>query len=253
MKLNGLRISGGIVLAGLSLLGCGRQDGGSFVGDSQPADEGMDAVYEEYFTEPEFPSGFHIKAGPRHEERVRVNNIGRLADVFNDSNKYQYAYAERIGIRPIESVGDAYYVSKPVVEISSNKFYVVDELTHSAPYLVPEAAILLRTIGRDFIDTLGHRGADGYRIIVTSLLRTPQSVKSLRRVNVNATDSSTHKFGTTFDISYTRFACADSTRTINDGDLKNVLAEVLLALRKQNRCMVKFERKTGCFHITVTR
>lgn len=234
------------------MLGCSKAEKESGVAAISETSGKSEAVYEEYFTEPEFPAGFRIKSGPRHEDRVPVNNIGRLADVFNDSNKYQYAYAERLGIKPIESLGDAYFVNKPLVEVKTNKFYVVDELTHSVPFLVPEAAVLLRTIGRDFIDTLGHRGADGYRIIATSLLRTPQSVKSLRRVNVNATDSSTHKFGTTFDISYTRFACADSTRTIHDGDLKNVLAEVLLALRKQNRCMVKFERKTGCFHVTVT-
>lgn len=213
----------------------------------------IESIYEEYFNEPELPTGFRIKKGPRNNDRIFVRNLGNLAELFNDSNKYQYAYAEKLGITPVEGVGDAFYTSRPLVQIATNKFYVLDELTHSVPFLVPEAAILLRDIGRNFIDSLGHRGADGYRVIVTSVLRTPQSVKSLRRVNRNATDSSTHKFGTTFDITYSRFACADSSRTIHDGDLKNLLAEVLLDLRKQNRCMVKFEKKSPCFHITVTR
>ncbi|MCM1290891.1 MAG: DUF5715 family protein [Prevotella sp.] len=221
--------------------------------DTPRTEEDIQAIYDEYFNVPKLPGGFHIKPGRRDFDRIHVNNLGNLAELFNDSNKYQYEYAERLGITPITGIKDAYHTSRPLVEISTNPFYVVDPLTHSVPFLVPEAAILLRDIGRNFIDSLGHRGADGYRIIVTSVLRTPQSVKSLRRINRNATDSSTHKFGTTFDITYSRFACADSSRTIHDGDLKNLLAEVLNDLRQQKRCMVKFERKSPCFHITVTR
>lgn len=184
--------------------------------------------------------------------RIHVNNIGPLRQVFNDSNRYHYAYAERIGIRPITSLSSAYYTNRPIVKITSNKYYTVDTLKHSLPYLVPEAAKLLEDIGKNFIDSLHARGGDGYRIRVTSLLRTPHTVKRLRRVNRNATDSSTHQFGTTFDLTYTRFDCLDSTRVINDGDLKNLLAEVLYDLRSKQRCLVKFERRSPCFHITAT-
>lgn len=197
--------------------------------------------------------GVNIPAGPRHHDRIHVNNIGPLAKVFNDSNKYQYVWAERLGIEPIRNAGEAYRTRRPLRLITSCEAYGVDSLTHSMPYLVPEAADLLETIGYNFIDSLARRGADGYKIKVTSLLRTPASVKKLRRVNKNATDSSTHQFGTTFDISWSKFVCADTTRTIHEGDLKNLLAEVLLDLRNQKRCMVKFERKTACFHITVTK
>lgn len=193
-----------------------------------------------------------IKPGPRYHDRIHINSVGPLRVVFNDSNKYQYAAAERLGLKPLTNLGLAYYTSRPIVEVSSNKFYTVDSLKHSFPYLVPEAERLLHDIGSNFIDSLAHRGADSYRIIVTSLLRTPHTVKRLRRVNRNAVDSSTHQFGTTFDISWARFHCLDSTRTINEEDLKNLLAEVLLDLRNQNRCLVKYER-TGCFHITATR
>lgn len=194
-----------------------------------------------------------IKQGPRHNDRIRVANLGSLAELFNDSNYRQYAYAEKLGITPIRDIGGAYFTKRPLIHITSNQYYFVDSLTHSAPFLVPEAASLLRHIGRNFIDSLAHRGADGYRIKVTSLLRTAQSVKRLRRVNRNATDSSTHQFGTTFDISWSNFKCADSTRTIDEGDLKNLLAEVLEDARREGRCLVKFERKTCCFHITATK
>lgn len=193
-----------------------------------------------------------IPQGPRYHDHVRVNNVGKLWEVFNDSNKYQYAYAERIGIEPVTSLRQAYFARRPLVAVATCEEYYVDSLTHSIAYLVPEAADLLKTIGRNFIDSLYMRGGDGYKIKVTSLLRTPSHVKRLRRVNRNATDSSTHQFGTTFDLSWSKFYCADSTRTLDEGDLKNLLAEVLLDMRKQGKCLVKYERKTCCFHITAT-
>lgn len=192
-------------------------------------------------------------SGPYSNARIRVGNIGRLADVFNDSNYRHYAYAEKLGINPISSLGEAYFTKRPLVRIVSNEFYQVDSLTHSVPYLVPEAAALLEHIGKAFIDSLASRGASGYKIKVTSLLRTPQSVKRLRRVNRNASDSSTHQFATTFDLSWTNFVCADSSRTINAGDLKNLLGEVLLDARREGRCLVKFERKSACYHITACK
>lgn len=197
------------------------------------------------------PNQFTIPKGARYHDRVPTRRIGRLPEIFNDSNHQQLLHAESLGIDPIRSLEDAYRTKRPLIRIESNEFYEVDELKHSMPYLVPESAALLKLIGRNFIDSLGRRGADGYRIMVTSLLRTPQTVRRLRRVNVNATETSAHMYGTTFDLSYTRFACKDSMRTINEEDLKNLLAEVLLDLRRQEKCMVKYEGKTGCFHITV--
>lgn len=182
----------------------------------------------------------------------RYNRIGRLHDIFNDSNKYQYAAGERIGIRPITSLAEAYYTRRPLVRIESCRWYDLDTLTHSMPYLVPEAASLLETIGRNFSYSLRKLGAEGHKFRVTSVLRTSHSVKRLRRVNRNATDSSTHQLGTTFDISYAHFNHDGRTPRLSDEQLKYVLAEVLYDLRRQNRCMVKFEWKSPCFHITAT-
>lgn len=184
---------------------------------------------------------------------IRVRNIGPLGKVFNDSNYLQLQAARRLGIDPIESLGDAYFMKRPIVKVESNQFYQIDSLRHSVPYLVPEAANLLEDIGKNFIDSLQKRGGDSYKIKVTSILRTPESVGRLRRVNINATDSSTHQYATTFDISYTNFYCTDEGRQINQGDLKNLLGEVLKDLRDQGRCLVKYEYKTACFHVTVAK
>lgn len=185
--------------------------------------------------------------------RIRIKEVGAFGKVFNDSNKSQYAYAEKLGIDPITDLKSIYEAKRPLVKIVSNEYYHVDTLTHSLPYLVPEAASLLTTIGKNFIDTLSNRGGYGYRIKVTSVLRTPTTVKKLRKVNINATDSSTHQFGTTFDISHTNFYRYNQNAEIDIYTLKSLLAEVLLDLRNQNKCLVKYERKTGCFHITTTK
>ena len=196
-------------------------------------------------------TGENLSNSPRHS--IKVKNIGKLAEVFNDSNHIQFKAAERLGIDPITDISSSYFLKRPIVKITDNEYYKIDNLSYSLPFLVPEAAELLNDIGRLFIDSLKARGGDSHKIKVTSLLRTPATVSKLKKVNVNAADSSTHQYGTTFDISYVNFYCNDTTRSINQGDLKNLLAEVLLDLRKQNRCYVKFEVKTGCFHITATK
>ncbi len=185
--------------------------------------------------------------------RIRVHNIGRLADVFNDSNHIQLAHAERLGITPISDVRSLYRTRRPIVKVETNKDFRVDELTHSLPFLVPEAEQLLHDIGRAFTDSVKARKGGDYRIIVTSVLRTPSTVRRLTRVNRNAVTKSTHQYGTTFDITYTRFEPTGDSDPTSAEDLKNILGEVLYDLREKGRCLVKFERKSPCYHITVTR
>ncbi|MDE6286679.1 MAG: hypothetical protein K2L99_06775, partial [Muribaculaceae bacterium] len=131
-------------------------------------------------------------------ERIRLRPIGPLRPLFNDSNRVQLEAARAIGISPIESEADAWRLSRPLVPVRSCRNYYVDELRHSYPYLVPEAARLLADIGRAFNDSLQARGGGAYRLKVTSLLRTPATVGRLRRVNRNASEQSTHVYGTTF-------------------------------------------------------
>ncbi len=184
--------------------------------------------------------------------RLRVAMIGPLRKVFNDSNHVHLRAARALGIRPITCDDDIRQLTRPLVHITTCREYYVDDLSHSYPYLVPEAAQLLHDIGRTFIDSLNARGGGNYRIKVTSVLRTPVTVSRLRRVNRNATEESTHNYGTTFDISYSKFICdsigTSPSRTFED--LKNLLAEVLYDMRRQGRCYVKFEYKQSCFHIT---
>lgn len=181
---------------------------------------------------------------------LHVNHIGNLAEVFNDSNYVHWADAEKAGLSPLTDTRSHWRNRRPMEKVTPCSHFYVEELNYSAPYLVPGAARMLHEIGRRFQDTLQARGGGNYRIKVTSVLRTPENVRRLHRVNSNSIDSSTHTLGTTVDISYARFVCDKATPARRAEDLKGVLAEVLLAMRDEGWCWVKYERKQPCFHIS---
>lgn len=189
----------------------------------------------------------------RHVTLKISDKVGNLGTQFNDLNDAHMSHASRIGISPIETTADIMRISRPIVELKSGKYYALDSLTHSYAYLVPEAADLLDEIGERFHNKIAQQGGGDYKLKVTSLLRTRESVNRLKRGNVNSTENSTHLYGTTFDISYAKFIEQPGNKIRHtDGELKNLLAEVLLELRESGKCLVKFERKQGCFHITAT-
>lgn len=175
---------------------------------------------------------------------------------FNDVNDVQLATAKRIGIRSIESREEAEKASSSLTEIVSCEHYEVDKLTHSIPFLIPKASALLDTIAVNFLDSLSCKGLNPNKIIVTSVLRTKDDVKNLRRTNGNASLNSCHFYGTTFDISWKRFAKVEHPegrpmQDVGADTLKLVLSEVLRDMRQADLCYVKYELKQGCFHITV--
>lgn len=182
---------------------------------------------------------------------MRFKPMGSYAKVFNDSNYVHQASAESIGIQPLTDTKSYWNTNTPLEKIVSCADFYVEPLKYSRPYLVPKAAAMLHEIGRRFNDSINARGGGNYRIKVTSALRTPSSIERLQRHNVNAIDSSVHQYGTTVDISYARFACFSPDIPRSMSDLKGVLAEVLLAMRNEGKCWVKYEIHQPCFHITV--
>ncbi len=163
---------------------------------------------------------------------------------FNDLNDTQLVAAQRAGIRPISDRQAAEAMKGKLVYIQNCQYYKVDHLTHSIPYLIPTAADLLIEIGRRFQD---YAGTDA-RFIITSLLRTQDDVKKLKRSNGNASPNSCHRYATTFDITYNRF---DRKGGLREGRLKEDLARALYDLHSAGFCYVKYESKQACFHITV--
>lgn len=187
---------------------------------------------------------------PDPNTKLSVRRLGRLDEIFNDSNYVHWAEAERIGIEPLSDTRSHLATSRPLVKVTSCPDFFVEELNYSRPYMIPEGSAMLHEIGRRFNDSLAKRSGARYRIKVTSVLRTPESVRRLRRTNRNAVDSSVHQLGTTVDISYSRFVADDSKIAHSAEELKALLAEVLYAMRDEGKCWVKYEIKQPCFHIT---
>lgn len=179
---------------------------------------------------------------------------GSYNKTFNDLPELHLEAATINGVGPLVTRSDTALFEDRLVKIPGElEIYRVDKLTHSMPFLVPQAATLLSDIGLNFRDSLISKKMPLYKPIVTSILRTNDDVKGLARRNRNASDNSVHRYGTTFDIAWTRFDKVDPTdsRTLDDGRLKAVLGQVLHDLRERDRCYIKHERKQSCFHITV--
>lgn len=131
-----------------------------------------------------------------------------------------------------------------LVKIGTCDYYMLDHLTHSYPYLVPKAARLLDEIGWLVQRQVG----SGCRVIVTSVLRTRQTVAQLQKTNGNAVQNSCHMYGTTIDISYSRFVHPAS---VSEAAVHQALRQALYELRSEGRCYVLQEFKQTCYHITV--
>ena len=192
----------------------------------------------------------------KRNEPHNIRGVISYKRSFNDMNDVQLATAKRIGIRPISSREAAAEVGMELTEIKSCERYDVDSLTHSIPYLIPKASALLDTLGLNFLDSLACKGLNPNKVIVTSVLRTKDDVKKLRRTNGNASLNSCHFYATTFDVSWKRFAKVEDPdgrplQDVSADTLKLVLSEVLRDLKQAERCYVKYELKQGCFHITV--
>lgn len=187
-----------------------------------------------------------------HVQSVPFKRLpGSLREVFCDTNDLQLEAARLNGVGVISSLRSTYHISRPLVKIQSCNAFTLDSLKYSMPFLVPKAAVLLRDIGMNFADSVRARTGQEARIKVTSLTRSDYTVKRLKRRNRNATENSCHRYGTTFDISYSHFDCLDPRHILNEGDMKNLLAEILYDMREDGRCYVMWERKQSCFHITV--
>lgn len=174
---------------------------------------------------------------------------------FNDLHDLHIAAAIANGITPMATKDDTLRLSKKeVVRLpDALELYKTYELRHSVPFLVPSAAKLLTDISTNFRDSLYSKELPLYRLYLTSITRTDDDIASLTRRNINASDNSAHRYGTTFDISWKRFeqVDADTLRTLPPERLKFILGQVLFDLKNRERCYVKHERKQACFHITV--
>lgn len=210
---------------------------------------------------------------------VRVLRWREIWGLRRDVNAEQIAVAQRLGVRAGGEAEIARLVrqGRLVPLGDSTEYWVLRKLTHSSPYVTPDARALLVEMGRRFHAKLDSAGLPRFRMKVTSALRTDESQAELRKTNPNASRIvSAHEFGTTMDVSYERFAVpaqprvadANGVRPVpwemesamleqvgkeNGRAIQALLGRSIAELRAQGALMVMMENGQTVYHFTVAR
>lgn len=134
--------------------------------------------------------------------------------------------------------------SGKLIKVRGDKGYKLHSLTHSRPYLTPRGASVLKSLGEDF----SQRTKSDDFFVVTSLTRSLEAQRRLSRTNRNATKNiSTHSYGVSFDVSYTRF----NGRRGKNSRLQKIFEDLLIEYQSRGRIHVLMEKQSTCYHITV--
>jgi Family of unknown function (DUF5715) len=134
--------------------------------------------------------------------------------------------------------------------ITNGRGYVIENLSYSYPYLTNSGKELLKEIGRRFRKKIYGTTLRGSSFRITSMTRTNEIFRTLKKSNINASENSPHFYGNAFDISYVRFSA--KKWFVTDCDkyyLKEALAEVIWQLRQEQKCWATYEINQGCFHV----
>ena len=184
-------------------------------------------------------------------EIIYYTKLMSYGKVFDDVNETHLDKAKAVGLKKIPEKRDNVDPAL-LVKVDNTDYLLVDEMRYSVPYLTPGAARELNHIAKAFHDSLARKQFPIYKLVCTSILRTEEDVARLRRSgNPNASDNSSHCYGTTFDISHSRYFREEETNEfMQPYELTKVLAEVLRDERDAGRILVKYEKKEHCFHIT---
>ena len=158
---------------------------------------------------------------PKKEAKIHISDCNHVlfpsapiisSSKLNDPNEVQLIHALKNGLKRPFATDQALFSSldslkrKSILfKVTENDFYLFKSLTHSQPYLIPEAIDLLNEIGFRFQQKLDERNKNFFRFQITSLLRTEEEQTRLHHRNRNAASHSTHMYGTTVDISYKNF------------------------------------------------
>ena len=162
---------------------------------------------------------------------------------FQDKQAKQERAYRNEGIKPQKELNglDRLKRRRILMVIPDREYFKIDNnMIHSRPYLLPKAISFLDTLGRRYQNRLGSYPLEAF--VITSATRSISSLSKLNKININASKSSLHLRGKTFDISYLQFK-NDSTRSAFILTLKE--------LKDQKKCFVKFEENQHCLHITV--
>jgi hypothetical protein len=166
------------------------------------------------------------------------------AALFRDNVKtHNKAYLKE-GIAPQKEFKDLDLLHKKNIlcKISGTKYYQINKLNHSKPYLLSKASLFLEKLGTAYEEKCNNQQVSYVPFHLSSVTRSESSVQKLMGVNKNSIKESAHLKGKTFDISYVDFN--------QHKKQLELFIEALKELQQQKKCFVKYET-TGCLHITV--
>lgn len=191
----------------------------------------------------------------------QAREVGKVSvERYKDLNAKHLKHAKANGIKPFNTDADVLEGVNELMRegqlerLEDNRYYVVDHLTHSHPYLTPETIELLDLIGERFHDKLKENNLEKYHFKITSVLRTKESQKRLSRSNINASSDSSHLYGTTFDISWKNLikkGWFGKQTIVAHGPAIRLLSQTIGELKKEGKLVVVTEYKEACFHITI--
>lgn len=192
-------------------------------------------------------------------DHVRYANVPiKPSSKLNDINDVQLVHALKNGLkRPFKTNNELItninnFKKKSILfEVTENNFYQFKSLTHSQPYLIPEAIDLINEIGFRFQKKMEAKKKNYFKYQITSLLRTEEEQTRLHHRNGNAASHSTHMYGTTVDISYKDFYNTKINKKESSFDAVQAMTKVLIEMRQECRLLCVRERHQSCFHITV--
>lgn len=204
--------------------------------------------------------------------RVRPITAREVALLRQDVNAEQLVSARALGLHasgPGE-IASLVRAGRLAALGDSTSGWVLRDMDHSEPYVVPDARGMLVALARRFHERLARLGLPRYRLKITSAMRTDASQEELRKINSYATRStSTHTYGTTMDVSHERFAVPVEPRAGGAAEMERAMLEevgkanaplmeaelgrAILDMRAAGELHVMMENLQPVYHITVAR
>lgn len=205
------------------------------------------------------------------------------ADLQRFPNAEHIRRARSLGVAPLASAEEAdslVRIGRLVRLADSTAYWVIRDLEHSRPFVTADVPVLLEEIGRRFHERLDSLGVPRVRFEVSSVLRTPDQQADLRTTNPNAArGTSSHEFGTTFDVAYSGYAApagweadplperpeleahlgevrllaVERIAARRSRELKAILGGVLQEMQDEGKVLVILEERQPVYHMTVAR
>lgn len=188
----------------------------------------------------------------RSHSYVTAKGIPVYTAEFADMQAKHIKAAKKLGFQsaPLKGKNDVRRATG-LVKVGSCRYFKVAEMKYGSPYLTQTANDRLHQISKEFCEECRANGLPIARLVVTSMLRTDDDVRELQKHNQNAVEDSPHRYGTTFDISWSHYQC--SRRNADGNEYLQILAEILRRQRKDGTIFVRYEKAQRCFHITVCK